>query len=123
VNHYVVDASNVIGSRPDGWWRDRRAAEDRLVTAVARRAAAGTDAYTVVLDRQGRDREHDRVSVRHARRAGRDAADDVIVDVVASAGDAAELVVVTADRDLRRRVEALGARVAGPREFRDRLDG
>jgi hypothetical protein len=121
VTHYLVDASNVIGSRPDGWWRDRAGADDRLVEAVARLPGA-TDRYTVVLDRKGADREHDGVHVLHARRRGRDAADDVIVQLVADADDRTDLVVVTADRDLRRRVEALGARVAGPREFRDRLD-
>jgi hypothetical protein len=120
VTHYLVDASNVIGSRPDGWWRDRDAAEDRLVEAVARLPGAA-DRYTVVLDRKGSDGERDGVQVLHARRRGRDAADDVIVQFVA-AEDVADLIVVTADRDLRRRVEALSARVTGPRQFRDRLD-
>jgi hypothetical protein len=121
MTHHVVDASNVIGSRPDGWWRDRAGADERLIAAVAR-LPAGDDRYTVVLDRQGPDTERDRLAVLHARRRGRDAADDVIVEVVEASDDVADVVVITGDRDLRRRVEALGARVAGPRQFRDRLD-
>jgi hypothetical protein len=122
VTHYVVDASNVIGSRPDGWWRDRRAAEDRLIEAVGRLAAADDEVYTVVLDRTGADRSERNVTVRHAVRRGRNAADDVIVAVVAAAQKPEEIVVVTGDRELRSRVEDLGARGTGPRGFRDQLD-
>lgn len=37
----IVDAANVIGSRPDGWWRDRAGAARRLVTSVTELSAAG----------------------------------------------------------------------------------
>jgi len=121
MTHYLVDASNVIGSRPDGWWRDRKAADDRLIAAVAR-LPSGEDHYTVVLDRGGKNWEHDGVTVLHASRPGRNAADDRIVDEVEQADDVDDLVIVTGDRELRRRVEERGARVASARRFRDQLD-
>nr|MDT0666641.1 hypothetical protein [Micromonospora sp. DSM 115978] len=31
----MVDAANVIGSRPDGWWRDRAGAAVRLTRQIA----------------------------------------------------------------------------------------
>ncbi|GIU88651.1 MAG: hypothetical protein KatS3mg009_3166 [Acidimicrobiia bacterium] len=113
----VVDGMNVIGSRPDGWWRDRDGAVRRLVSALAGRAARTGERIAVVLD--GRPLPdlpagvHGGVLVAYARRRGRDAADDRIVEEVARDPDPASLTVVTSDRDLRRRVEALGARVAG----------
>ena len=38
--HWLVDASNVIGSRPDGWWRDREGAARRLIAELERFAEA-----------------------------------------------------------------------------------
>jgi hypothetical protein len=37
----VVDAANVMGSRPDGWWRDRAGAAARLHAGIVRLAASG----------------------------------------------------------------------------------
>jgi len=37
----VVDVANVMGSRPDGWWRDRAGAAARLHAEVVRLAASG----------------------------------------------------------------------------------
>ena len=37
----VVDVANVMGSRPDGWWRDRAGAAVRLHADIARLAASG----------------------------------------------------------------------------------
>ncbi len=121
----VVDAANVIGSRPDGWWRDRAAAVRRLLKAIT----DGTDdTVDIVLVVEGEAREgvapgvHEGVEVVHAAGSG----DDEIVRVVAAeaaeaAGNRRPVTVVTADRLLRERVTALGARVLGPRQFRDRL--
>jgi predicted RNA-binding protein with PIN domain len=124
--HLVVDGMNVIGSRPDGWWRDRDAAVRRLLSALRSLAADRGTPVTLVLD--GRPIEgleegrHAGVVVRYAGRGGRDAADDRIVGLVEADDAPASLVVVTADRDLRERVEALGASTSGPRELLRHLD-
>jgi predicted RNA-binding protein with PIN domain len=113
----IVDGNNVIGSRADGWWRDRRAATRRLVAELQARARRTGERIAVVLD--GRplaglpEGVHDGVLVAYARRRGRDAADDRIVEEVAHDADPASLVVVTSDRALAARVRALGARVEG----------
>ncbi len=119
----VVDVMNVVGSRPDGWWRDRVGAAAGLVSRL--RSLARTtqrDILAVVDGVPGHrlpDDIVDGVEVVHAGR-GRDAADDRIVEVVAARGRAA--LVVTADRDLRDRVRALGATVVGPSGLLARLD-
>jgi predicted RNA-binding protein with PIN domain len=118
----IVDGMNVIGARPDGWWRDRDGAVRRLVEQLR----ALDEPIAVVLD--GRplpdlpEGAHDRVLVAYARRGGRNAADDRIVEEVERDRDPAALTVVTSDAELRRRVEALGASVAGPSTLLARLD-
>ncbi|MGH9094788.1 MAG: NYN domain-containing protein [Acidimicrobiales bacterium] len=117
----VVDGMNVIGSRPDGWWRDRPAAMDTLVRdldAVAR----AWDSVTVVFD--GRPRaglDGSLVEVIFARRPGRDAADDRIVELVGAADDPGDLVVVTSDRLLGDRLRAVGAGVERVGWLRSRM--
>lgn len=124
--HLVVDAMNVIGSRPDGWWRDRAAAACRLHGRLARLVATEDDAATLVLDGHPDaalpEGVHDCVAVVYARRSGRDAADDRIVQLVGSDPDPAGLTVVTSDRELARRVRALGAEVVSAGELLRRLD-
>lgn len=121
----VVDAMNVIGAVPDGWWRDRDAALTRLVAALRRRAVDGTLDGPVLVVADGRPvagvdpGPRDGVEVRWARRSGRDAADDDIVAAVA--GREAPVLVVTSDRELAERVRARGATVEGARRFRRRL--
>jgi predicted RNA-binding protein with PIN domain len=117
---WIVDASNVIGSRPDGWWRDREGATRRLVAALKAFAADSGEPVTVVLDAPA-DLGDPAVDVVVARRRGRNAADDEIVRKIEAVGDASELRVVTSDRDLADRVRALGANVEGAGRFRDRL--
>jgi predicted RNA-binding protein with PIN domain len=122
----VVDGMNVIGSRPDGWWRDRDAAALRLLHRLQRAAVGSGEAYALVLD--GRpsatvaEGDHGGVEVRYARRRGRDAADDRIVELVAADSDPASLRVVTSDRALADRVTALGATTEGAGAFLGRLD-
>jgi predicted RNA-binding protein with PIN domain len=122
----VVDGMNVIGSRPDGWWRDRDAAVRRLLGRLQHAATRSDDALTLVLD--GRppadlaEGEHDGVAVRYARRRGRDAADDRIAELVAADAEPATLCVVTSDRALADRVIALGATTEGAGAFLRRLD-
>ena len=116
----LVDGMNVIGSRPDGWWRDRRDAMRRLVAALCRYQGETGDEVTVVLDSRAFDVGEDGVSVQFAP-GGRNAADDEIVRIVEADGAPRTLTVVTSDKELAGRVEELGARVTGSREFRDRL--
>ena len=114
----VVDAMNVVGSRPDGWWRDRAGALRRLVEGLQCVAAATGDEITVVLEGAPLDGlaggEHDGLVVEWARRRGRDAGDDRIAEVVGADPSPAALCVVTADRGLADRVRRLGAAVEGP---------
>jgi hypothetical protein len=119
----IVDAANVVGSRPTGWWRDRAGAArsfvDQLRTAV--KYGRIDQAVTVVLE--GRAREGapvglvDGVTVLHASSVG----DDMLVEVIARTPDQM-ITLVTADRELRRRAEALGANVVGPRWLLELLE-
>jgi len=124
--HLVVDGNNVIGSRPDGWWKDRAGAARRLHRRLVTMAETADDPVTLVLDgRPLRDLPegvHDDVAVLYARRAGRNAADDRIVEVVGGADDPAALTVVTSDRELIERVRALGAQTIGAGALLKRLD-
>jgi predicted RNA-binding protein with PIN domain len=117
---------NVIGSRPDGWWRDRDGAVRRLHGRLATLVRDEDDAVTLVLDGRPLDDlpegEHDGVDVRYARRRGRDAADDRIVELVGDAKNPGALTVVTSDRELADRVRTLGAAVIGARALLRRLD-
>ena len=116
---WIVDGMNLIGSRPDGWWRDRPRAVRELVEALR-----GLDEpMTVVFD--GRPfalGETGPVEVLFASRRGRNAADDDIVELVSQASEPAALRVVTSDSELARRVEERGAAVVGTGAFRSRLE-
>lgn len=109
----VVDAANVVGARPDGWWKDRAAAADRLLTAIAAGARASElrgRRIVVVLEGAAAGVRGDREGVELVR-VERDG-DQAVVDVVAAQGGS-PVHVVTSDRGLRERVEARGARVSG----------
>ncbi|KOV69233.1 NTP pyrophosphohydrolase [Streptomyces sp. MMG1121] len=113
----IIDGANVVGSVPDGWWRDRRGAAERLrdrLVPFARTGAGGmTGPLELVLVLEGAARGVASVpGVRVEEASG--SGDDRIVEIAATAGERPCLV-VTADRGLRRRVEELGARVTGPR--------
>lgn len=114
----MVDAANVVGSVPDGWWRDRAGAVRRLRDSLAPVAAEGLPGIPapveVVLVVEGAARDISSIpGVRVVAAPG--SGDDTIVEEVR--GDAAgrTCVVVTADRALRDRVSVLGATVLGPR--------
>ncbi|WP_030330814.1 hypothetical protein [Streptomyces sp. NRRL B-1381] len=117
----IVDGANVVGSVPDGWWRDRRGAAERLRDALVPRAEEGVPGLPGPLDLvlvvEGAARGVASVpGVRVASAPG--SGDDLITELAAGAGPGRECVVVTADRELRRRVEAYGARCVGPRTVR-----
>lgn len=113
----IVDAANVVGSVPDGWWRDRRGAAERLRDRLAADGVPGHEGpVEVVLVVEGAARGVESVpGVRVEAASG--SGDDRMVELVAEAAGRAVLV-VTADRELRRRVTELGAEVAGPRTVR-----
>ncbi|MQY38479.1 hypothetical protein SRB17_64920 [Streptomyces sp. RB17] len=113
----IVDGANVVGSVPDGWWRDRRGAAERLrdrLAPLARSGVAGLPGpLELVLVVEGAARGVEPVpGVRVEDAPG--SGDDRIVHLAAAAG-ARPCLVVTADRELRRRVQEHGAQVTGPR--------
>lgn len=119
----VVDAANVVGSRPDGWWRDRAAAARRLLAglAVLHERLPESRELVVVLEGAAKavqDNEFQGMRIVRAPGSG----DDAIVAVTAGSDTPEYTLVVTADRALRARVEALGARTTGPRWLLDRID-
>src|SRR5918998_1328696 len=119
---WMIDASNVIGSRPDGWWRDREGAARRLLADLRRFAESGED-VTVVLDAGPREWEgrDGGLEVAIAPRPGRDAADDEIARRLDADPDPASITVVTSDAALAGRARERGARVEGAGTFRRRL--
>jgi predicted RNA-binding protein with PIN domain len=117
----VVDAMNVSGSRPTGWWRDRRGAMAEFVEELARYAEATGAPVTVVLDSRPFPVDAGGVDVRFAS-PGRDAADDAIVELVEAHSDPSSLTVATSDKGLVSRARALGAEVMSAGAFRRRLD-
>ena len=134
-----VDGNNVMGSRPDGWWRDRAAAQRRLLADIEAAARDSGREWTVVFDgappgdspsrvegdapappgdspsrvEESASASAGGVRVEHARRKGADAADDRIVELLAALPEGTDAVVYTSDRRLRERAVALGARIEG----------
>jgi hypothetical protein len=128
----VVDAANTVGSVPDGWWRDRHGATERLRDALAPLAARGLPErpdvpvwarrppLEVVLVVEGAARGVAAVAgvqVVVAPASG----DDAMVELIARAARETPdrpLLLVTADRALRHRAQAHGALCAGPKAVR-----
>jgi predicted RNA-binding protein with PIN domain len=122
LTRWLIDAMNVIGARPDGWWRDRDAAARRLLDQLRAFAEAG-EQVTVVLDAgppelAGREGT---LEVVIAPRRGRDAADEEIARRLAADADPGSVRVVTSDAALAARARELGATVEGAGSFRRRL--
>jgi hypothetical protein len=131
----IVDGANVMGSRADGWWRDRAGAMARLHDELAALAARGIPGAVpgadgdsgagaagerwfpeIILVVEGRTRavlglvsQGPGVQVVAAPGEG----DDEIAGLAGRLPG--QRIVVTADRELRRRCEAAGATVTGPR--------
>lgn len=129
----VVDAANVVGSVPDGWWRDRAGAAARLIDDVARLMRRGVDAAalglaestwfpeaSVVVEGQAKavTGGDQRVMIVRAAASG----DDAIVDEARRlVGEGRRVSVVTSDRELTDRCTAEGATVHGARWLREML--
>jgi predicted RNA-binding protein with PIN domain len=120
---WIVDAMNVIGSRPDGWWRDRHAAMVNLVDLLERWSAADGDDVTVVFEQPPRPPiTSSVVDVRHAQKPGPNSADHEIVRLVRAEPDPASTRVVTSDGVLAQQVQAAGASVYPSSTFRGEID-
>ena len=118
----LIDAANVVGSRPTGWWRDRAGAARDLVARVRAAAADGRLPLPVVVVLEGKARNGadegiiDNVQVVHAKGEG----DDTLVDETAAATEG--VILVSSDRGLRDRASALGAETVGAGWLLDRLE-
>jgi len=129
----VVDMANVVGSIPDGWWRDRAGAAERLLSglaALAGHTVPGPDGASIQMgrivavlegsaNRAGDDHSNrtEALEIFRAAGSGDDAIVDLVVDLIA-AGD--HLLVVSADRGLRARLPEV-ATTTGPRWLNVRL--
>ncbi|MFC4001076.1 NUDIX domain-containing protein [Prauserella oleivorans] len=134
----VVDSANVVGARPDGWWRDRAAATERLRDRLGALTCVGVRAGDVGLRHDGDWLWWPRVVlVVEGRAKATDATERVEVVSADDDGDSAivrtvkelrglrprdHVVVATADRQLRREVEAEGVTVVGPSALWSLLD-
>ena len=111
-----VDGNNVMGSRPDGWWRDRAEAARRLVAEIIPLALGHGGAWTIVFDGQeppAMPPSPECLTVIHTGHRRRDGADDRIVELLHEQTDRAASLVYTSDAKLRTRVKALGTQVLG----------
>lgn len=130
----IVDVANVVGSVPDGWWRDRPGAASRLVARIAGLAARGVPAsalelpeqtwypeWTAVVEGQARRAEEARgVEIVRAEASGDDA---IVVAAQREVAAGRRVTVVTSDRALSERVTDAGAAVRGARWLLDLLEG
>jgi predicted RNA-binding protein with PIN domain len=117
----IVDGNNVIGSVPDGWWRDRPAAARRLLVRLQCYAALTGRQTVLVLDLPQPDLpegDHGGVGVTYPDRPGRNAGDRHILKLLdhlqGDEGQEPPLEVVTSDRALadeaaRRQAKVIGA--------------
>ena len=117
----IVDAANVVGSRPDGWWKDRAGAARRLHESLLV-ADTAYDEIVLVLEGQakggvkaGRDGH---VRTVHAKGSGDDT---IVAEASAAVGRGDRVVVVTADRFLQARVGGAGAQALSPSWLLDQL--
>ena len=114
---------NVIGTRPDGWWKHRRQAMVGLVEQLARWASAEGDDVTVVFERPpSPPLPSSVIRIAHAPKAAANSADDEIVRLVRADARPREIRVVTSDRTLADRVREAGASVYPAESFRNEID-
>ncbi len=119
----VVDGANVVGSVPDGWWRDRAGAAARLHASL-QSADLPFDSVVLVLEGKARggvrEGEAAGVTTVHAPGSGDD---EIVARCRAHAEGGAVITVVSADRALLTRLDTFGVMVLGPRALRAELAG
>ena len=111
-----VDGNNVMGSRPDGWWRDRAEAARRLVAEIIPLALGHGGVWTIVFDGKeptAMPLPPECLAVIHTGHGRRNGADDRILELVDALPNWTAFLVYTSDAKLRTRVEALGTQVVG----------
>lgn len=121
---WLIDGMNVIGSVPDGWWRNRERAMHGLVEKLGSYHEARGERVIVVFDGEPKPRlgrGNRAVEIVFAP-GGAGAADDEIVRRVSAAPEPSALRIVTSDAQLAGRVRALGAGVVSSASFRDDLE-
>jgi predicted RNA-binding protein with PIN domain len=120
---WIVDGMNVIGTRPDGWWKHRRRAMVGLVQQLERWASAEGDDVTVVFERPlSPPIRSSVIEIAHAPRAAANSADDEIVRLVRADARPQDIRVVTSDRTLIDRVRDAGASAYPAESFRNLID-
>ncbi|MGE2734487.1 NYN domain-containing protein [Mycolicibacterium vaccae] len=120
---WIVDGMNVIGCRPDGWWRDRHAAMASLVRSLEAWARdEGLDVTVVFEKPPSPPIESTVVTVTHAPAAAPNSADDEIVRLLHAAEQPEEVQVATSDRVLAQRVREVGAAVHPAERLRQLID-
>jgi predicted RNA-binding protein with PIN domain len=120
---WIVDGMNVIGSRPDGWWRDRGRAIAALIRHLEEWAAANGNDVTVVFERPlSPPIESSVITIAHAPKPAANSADDEIVRLVRADAYPEEICVATSDRALSDRVQAAGASAYPAQELRNLID-
>ncbi|MDT5011242.1 MAG: hypothetical protein QOH57_2859 [Mycobacterium sp.] len=119
----MVDAMNVIGIRPDGWWKNRRRAMARLVENLERWALTEGSQVTVVFEHpMSPPIRSSVIEVAHAPEAAVNSGDDEIVRRVRADDRPHQITVVTSDAALADRVRDAGASVHPAGAFRDLID-
>lgn len=133
----VVDAANVVGAVPDGWWRDRAGAAERLMARLGALADAGVPAvaldlpeqmwfpeWVVVVEGRARDAAPARSGAASAIdlvRAEASGDDRMVEETRRLMRAGRQVTVVTSDRGLSERVADAGASVRGARWLLDLL--
>ncbi|WP_024441310.1 MULTISPECIES: NYN domain-containing protein [unclassified Mycobacterium] len=116
---WIVDAMNVIGARPDGWWKDRHAAMARLTRQLESWAPAQDGQVTVVFEKPPSPPiESDVITIAAAPRPGVNSADDEIVRLVRADDRPQDITVATSDLALVERVTSAGAATFPAARFR-----
>jgi uncharacterized protein YaiI (UPF0178 family) len=120
---WIVDAMNVIGTRPDGWWKNRRGAMVALVDQLDRWASAQGHDVTVVFERpMSPPIRSSVIAIGQAPKAGANSADDEIVRLVLADDRPQDITVVTSDSTLADRIRVAGASAYPAASFRDLID-
>jgi predicted RNA-binding protein with PIN domain len=121
---WLVDGMNVIGTRPDGWWRDRHGAMVRLVDQLERWVSKSGEDVTVVFERPPSPPIRSTViEVAHAPRPRPNSADDEIARRLGEDDDPSRVRVVTSDRWLADNARSAGATVISADSFRREIEG